>query len=81
LFVVIEWGKIDAGKVIIDWCVLVVARTHPRNTHIKPKPQANSRFASVMAARISRGASQKRRPNQQVQFPFKKLEASYTSML
>ena len=39
-------------KVLTDECVLVVARTHPRNTHIKPHPQANSHLASVMAARI-----------------------------
>uniref|UniRef100_A0AAZ3RYA6 Transposase Tc1-like domain-containing protein n=1 Tax=Oncorhynchus tshawytscha TaxID=74940 RepID=A0AAZ3RYA6_ONCTS len=39
--------------VLTDECLLVVARTHPRNTHIKPHLQANSRLASVMAASIS----------------------------
>jgi hypothetical protein len=39
-------------------CVLVVARTHPRNTYNKPHPQVNSRLALVMAASMSRVASQ-----------------------
>jgi hypothetical protein len=47
LFVVIEWGKTAASKVLTDECVLVVARI----THIKPHPQANSGLASVMAAK------------------------------
>ena len=82
LLVVIEFGETAAGKVLTDGCVLVVARTHPRNTHIKPHPQANWRMGSVMATSISWGASQKTRPNQRVQFPFKlHREPSFSSLL
>lgn len=67
-FVCCDWvgrnscGQGSAGK------VLVVTRTHSINTNIKPHPQASSRLASVMAATISWGASEKTRPNQWVQF-------------
>jgi hypothetical protein len=71
LLFVIEWGETTAGKVLADGCALVVARTHPRNTHNKPHPQANSRLASVMAASVSWGASQNISPNQWVQSLFK----------
>ena len=71
LCVVIEWGETAAGKVLADGCVLVVARTHPKNTHFKSHPQANSHLASIMATSMSWGASQIMKPDQRVQFPFK----------